>query len=67
MTGKLIIKTSEYKGKPLLTLQTSEDDRYPWSFGVRKAKMAYAAMDHIRAFIAKYDIPSSKDDEVDLD
>ncbi len=43
----------EYKGKPILTLNPG--DRYPFSFGVPKAKMIMKNLDVIKAFIEKYD------------
>ncbi|HPG40930.1 MAG TPA: hypothetical protein PLP19_18105 [bacterium] len=44
---------SEYKGKPILTL--NPEDRYPFSFGVTKAKLILQYLDEIKAFIEKYD------------
>jgi len=44
---------SEYKGKPILTL--NPEDRYPFSFGVTKAKLIVQYLDEIKAFIEKYD------------
>ena len=34
-----MIERSEYKGKPLIVIKRSEEDQYPFSFGVNKAKL----------------------------
>ena len=34
-----MIEKSEYKGKPLIVIKRSEDDQYPFSFGLSKAKL----------------------------
>jgi hypothetical protein len=39
----------EFKGNPILTL--NPDERYPFSFGLSKAKLILAHIDDIRAFV----------------
>ena len=51
----MFVKVYEYKGRPVITLLRSEDDMFPFSFGIQKAKMIIAAIEDIKAFIAKYD------------
>ena len=46
-------KISEYKGKPVLTL--NPNDRYPFTFGLSKAKLIIEHLDTIKAFINQYD------------
>ena len=43
---------SEYKGNPVLTL--NPNSRYPFSFGVSKAKLILQYLDDIKAFVAKH-------------
>ena len=43
----------EYKGHSILTL--NPNSRYPFSFGVSKAKLILEYLDEIKAFIAKHD------------
>ena len=43
---------SEYKGRPILTLNPGE--KYPFSFGLSKAKLILKYIDAIRAFVEKY-------------
>ncbi len=42
----------EYKGNPVLTLNPGE--RFPFSFGVAKAKLILQHLDAIRDFVLKY-------------
>ena len=50
-----IIEEKEYKGNPVIALKRNEDDQYPFSFGLAKARLIIAAIDDIRAFVAKYE------------
>ena len=43
----------EYKGHPLLVL--NPDGRYPFSFGLSKAKLVIEYFDRIKEFVAKHD------------
>jgi len=51
---------SEYKGHPMLVLKRSEDEKFPFSFGVGKAKMILDNLDEIRAFVKDCDEKGSK-------
>jgi hypothetical protein len=42
-------KVSEYKGRPVLTL--NPEDRFPFTFGLSKAKLIIQHLDSIKAFI----------------
>ncbi len=44
---------SEYKGNPILTL--NPESRYPFSFGLSKAKLVIQYIEEIKAFIQKHD------------
>lgn len=46
-----IVERGEYKGKPLLILKRSEDDKYPFSFGVSKAKLIVENFEAIKKFV----------------
>ncbi len=48
--GKPVI--GEYKGNPILTLNPGE--RFPFSFGLSKAKLILMHLDEIRDFVLKY-------------
>ncbi|MBN2355593.1 hypothetical protein JXO59_05740 [candidate division KSB1 bacterium] len=47
------VEIGEYKGRPIITLNPGE--RFPFSFGVNKAKLILAHLDDIKAFVEKYE------------
>lgn len=46
-----MIERSEYKGKPLIVIKRSEDDQYPFSFGLSKAKLILENIEEIKKFV----------------
>lgn len=48
----MIVERSEYKGKPILVIKRSEDEKFPFSFGLAKAKMVLESLEEIRKFVA---------------
>ena len=34
-----IVERAEYKGKPTLVMKRTEDDKFPFAFGISKAKL----------------------------
>jgi hypothetical protein len=46
-----MVERSEYKGKPLIVLKRSEDDKFPFSFGVSKAKLILENIEEIKKFV----------------
>jgi hypothetical protein len=49
----MIIERSEYKGNPLIVLKRTEEDKFPFSFGLSKAKMILECVDEIKKFVAE--------------
>jgi len=47
-----IVEESEYKGNPMLVLRRSPEDRYPFQFGLSKAKLVLEAVEEIKAWVA---------------
>jgi hypothetical protein len=45
---------SEYKGSPTLVIRQSPDDKFPYQFGLRKAKLILLHLEEIKAFVAKH-------------
>ncbi|MDR2049737.1 MAG: hypothetical protein LBP69_09820 [Treponema sp.] len=41
---------SEYQGKPVIELKRDADDRYPFSFGLAKAKLIVENIEAIKEF-----------------
>lgn len=51
----MFVEESEFKGNKMLVIRNDENDRFPFSFGLTKAKKILGALDEIRAFVEKYD------------
>lgn len=46
-----MIEKSEYKGKPIIVIKRNEEDKYPFSFGLAKAKLILENLDEIKKFV----------------
>lgn len=55
-----MIERSEYKGNPLIVLKRSEDDKYPFSFGVNKAKLILEHIEEIKKFVEENSVPKDE-------
>ena len=47
-----MVERSEYKGKPVLIIRRNEDDKYPFSFGMTKARLILDNLEEIKKFVA---------------
>ena len=47
----MLIEKSEFKGKPILVLKNDEEDKYPFSFGMSKAKKIIESIEEIKKFV----------------
>jgi hypothetical protein len=50
----LVIK-EEFKGNPIIKLKRTEDDQYPFSFGLGKAKLVLQNVEEIKKFVEEND------------
>lgn len=46
-----MVEKGEFKGKPILILKRSENDRYPFSFGLAKAQLILDHIEEIKKFV----------------
>jgi len=46
-----MIEKGEFKGKPVITLKRSEEDQFPFSFGLSKAKLIVENIEEIKKFV----------------
>jgi hypothetical protein len=46
-----MIEKTEFKGKPILVIKRDEEDKYPFSFGVTKAKLILENLEEIKKFV----------------
>jgi hypothetical protein len=56
-----MIERTEYKGKPVLILKRNENDKYPFSFGLSKARLILENLEEIRKFVVE-----NSDEEGDM-
>ena len=50
-----IVEESEYKGNPMIVLKVTPDDRFPFQFGLKKAKLVLEHIEDIKKFVEKMD------------
>jgi len=50
-----IVSESEFKGNPMIVLKIDENDKFPFQFGVKKAKLILENIDAIKSFVEKND------------
>jgi len=48
-----MVELSEFKGKPIIILRRSEDDKFPFSFGLSKAKLILENLEDIKKFVVE--------------
>ena len=46
-----MVERSEFKGRPILTMKRDEEDKYPFSFGISKAKLILENIEEIKKFV----------------
>ncbi|MFH0827249.1 MAG: hypothetical protein V1923_05155 [Candidatus Omnitrophota bacterium] len=46
-----IVERGEYKGKPLIIFKRNEEDKFPFSFGLTKAKLILENIEAIKKFV----------------
>lgn len=51
----MLYERSEFKGKPMLVIKRSEDEKFPFSFGMAKAKMILESIEEIKQFVKDND------------
>ena len=50
-----IVSESEFKGNPMIVLKNDEEDKFPFQFGVKKAKLVIENIEEIKKFVEKND------------
>ena len=51
-------EVSEYKGHKLIQLKATADAKFPFQFGLSKAKLVLAHINEIASFVKQYDVPA---------
>ncbi len=60
-----MIEKTEYKGRPIIILKRNENDKYPMSFGLSKAKLILDNINEIKEFVEENDTNSKPNPEVE--
>lgn len=50
-----IVSESEFKGNPMIVIKNSEEDKFPFQFGLKKAKLIIENIEEIKKFVEKHD------------
>ena len=48
-----MVEHSEYNGKPIIILRRDENDKFPFSFGLAKARLILENIEEIKKFVAE--------------
>jgi len=48
-----MIERGEFKGRPILKLKRNEEDKYPFSFGISKARLVLENVEEIKKFVTE--------------
>jgi hypothetical protein len=54
----MFVEEDSYKGKPILILRRTEDEKYPFSFGLAKARSILESLDEIHQFVDQHTNPN---------
>ncbi|MEK7447968.1 MAG: hypothetical protein AAB019_00625 [Planctomycetota bacterium] len=46
-----MIEKTEFKGNPIIVLKRDENDKFPFSFGLTKAKLILENLEEIKKFV----------------
>ncbi|HLD36873.1 MAG: hypothetical protein HZA49_10725 [Planctomycetes bacterium] len=46
-----MVERTEYKGNPIIVLKRDENDKFPFSFGLSKAKLILENLEEIKKFV----------------
>jgi len=55
-----VIEEREFKGNPMIALRRSPEDRYPFQFGLSKAKLVVEAIEDIKIWVEKMEAKKAK-------
>lgn len=54
-----VVSEGEFKGNAMIILKRNEEDRFPFQFGLSKAKLVLDSVEEIKAWVAKHDKPKA--------
>lgn len=62
----MIAEESEYKGSPVLIIKRNENDKYPVSFGLSKARLILDSIDEIKKFVQRHDMSENTSEDFNM-
>lgn len=54
------VEITEYRGKKVLVLRRDENDRFPFSFGLSKARLILDSIEEIKKFVEEAEKEENK-------
>ena len=48
------VSEGEYKGNPMLVIRANPEDKFPFQFGIKKAKLILEHIEDIKKFVANH-------------
>jgi hypothetical protein len=48
------VSEGEYKGNPMIIIKANAEDKFPFQFGVKKARLVIENIDAIKKFVEKH-------------
>ncbi len=55
-----VVSESEFKGNKMIVLKRSEDDRFPFQFGLSKARLILDSIQELKAWVEKQEAAKAK-------
>jgi hypothetical protein len=56
-----VIERGDFKGKPVLIIRRDENDRYPFTFGLSKARLIVEHIEDIQQFVKENSQPQTEE------
>ena len=50
-----VVSESEYKGNAMIVIKSSEEDKFPFQFGLKKARLIIENIESIKKFVEKHE------------
>jgi hypothetical protein len=51
------VEEGEFKGNAMLVLKQTDDDKFPFQFGLKKAKLILENIEAVKKFVEKHSAP----------
>lgn len=51
----MVASETEFKGNPMIVLSSGPEDKFPFQFGLRKARLVLEHLEDVKKFVEKHD------------